>query len=138
MFELNEIFNMSMQDEALLWTCPLIAGIASLIRGWTSEIDLLKPPVYESVSNLAAEEKRKQTKESIRQRGFWVMGMWLAGTGIGFGVAFLFLGAIQPTASAAGRLWFLSLVLGYSTPVLLRNIDKKVEKALQKYNGPSS
>ncbi len=66
------------------------------------------------------------------------MGMWLAGTGIGFGIAFLFLGAIQPTASAAGRLWFLSLVLGYSTPLVLRNIDKKVEKALQKYNGPSS
>lgn len=138
MFELNEIFNMSMQDEALLWTCPFIAGIASLIRGWTSEIDLLKPPVYESVSNSATEEKRKQTKESRRQRGYWVMGMWLAGTGIGFGIAFLFLGAIQPTASAAGRLWFLSLVLGYSTPLVLRNIDKKVEKALQKYNGPSS
>ncbi|MFC3203100.1 hypothetical protein ACFOEW_14885 [Alteromonas oceani] len=138
MFELNEIFNMSMQDEALLWTCPFIAGVASLIRGWTSEIDLLKPPVYESVSNSTIEEKRKQTKESRRQRGYWVMGMWLAGTGIGFGIAFLFLGAIQPTASAAGRLWFLSLVLGYSTPLVLRNIDKKVEKALQKYNGPSS
>ncbi|KGK21434.1 hypothetical protein DC58_16725 [Vibrio navarrensis] len=138
MFGLIEIFNMSMQDQALLWTCPLIAGIASLIRGWTSELDLLKPPVYESVSTSTMEDKRKQTKESVRERGYWTMGMWLAGTGIGIGIAFLFLGAIQPTASAAGRLWFLSLILGYSTPLVLRNIDKKVEKALQKYNGSNS
>lgn len=135
MFGLIEIFNMSMQDQALLWTCPLIAGVASLIRGWTSELDLLKPPVYESVSTSTMEDKRKQTKESLRERGYWIMGMWLAGTGIGIGIAFLFLGAIQPTASAAGRLWFLSLILGYSTPLVLRNIDNKVEKALQKYNG---
>lgn len=129
---LVEIFNLSCQDVALLWTCPFISGVASLIRGWNSELDLLKPPVYDSIDVGAKETKRKQTSESRRQRGYWVMGMWLAGTGIGLALACLFLGAIQPTASAAGRLWFLSLALGYSTPIVLRNIDKKVEKALSK------
>ena len=136
MVELSEIFSMSIQDEALLWTCPFIAGVASLVRGWTSEIDLLKPPRYESVSKTTSESNRKQTKESRRERGYWAMGMWLAGTGIGFGIAFLFLGALQPTASAAGRIWFLSLALGYTTPLVLRNIDCKVEKALQNCNRP--
>jgi hypothetical protein len=62
------------------------------------------------------------------------MGMVLAGFGIGFGIAFLFLGAVQPSASAAGRFWFLSLTLGYSTPIILRNVDKRVERALLKNN----
>ena len=64
--------------------------------------------------------------------------MLLAGTAIGFSVAFLFLGTLQPTASAVGRLCFLSLALGYSTPVVLRNVDQKVEKALFKYTGKDS
>ena len=135
MFEFSEIFNFTRQDVALLWSCPFIAGLASLIRGWVAELDLLKPPVYEAVPKSDMPEKRIQTKDSKRERGYWVMGIWLAGTGIGFAVAFLFLGTLQPTASAAGRLWFLSLALGYSTPVVLRNVDKKVEIALSKYSG---
>lgn len=125
---------MSSQDVALIWTCPLIAGVASLIRGWNSELDLLKPPVYESIKVGENESKRKQTSESKRQRGYWVVGMVLAGLGIGFALACLFLGALQPTASAAGRMWFLSLALGYSTPIVLRNVDKTVEIALSKIN----
>ncbi|WP_341661163.1 hypothetical protein [Vibrio sp.] len=135
MFEFSEIFNFTRQDVALLGSCPLIAGLASLIRGWVADLDLLKPPVYESVPKSDTTEKRIQTKDSKRERGYWALGMWFAGTGIGFAVAFLFLGALQPTASAAGRLWFLSLALGYSTPVVLRNVDQKVEKALSKYTG---
>ena len=138
MFELTETFNFSRQDIALIWSCPFIAGVASLIRGWTAELDLLKPPVYESAPKADMPEKRLQTKDSKRERGYWVMGMWLAGTSIGFALAFLFLGALQPTASAAGRLWFLSLALGYSTPVVLRNVDKKVEKALSQFSGENS
>lgn len=136
MTELINIFCLSSQDVALLLTCPTIAGLASLIRGFTSELDLLKPPEYESIGAHEKEPKRKQTSESKRQRLYWVVGMCLAGIAIGFGIAFLFLGAIQPTASAAGRLWFLSLALGYSTPIVLRNIDMRVEKALSRANEP--
>lgn len=136
MTELITTFCLSDQDVALLWTCPTIAGIASLIRGWTSELDLLKPPVYESIEAHEQEPKRKQTAESKRQRGYWVMGMCLAGIGIGFGVAFLFLGATQPTASAVGRLWFFSLALGYSTPIVLRNIDARVDRSISKIDEP--
>ena len=138
MFEFTEIFNFTPQDVVLLWSCPFIAALASLIRGWTAELNLLKPPVYESVPKSEMQEKRIQTKESKLERGYWIMGMLLAGTAIGFSVAFLFLGTLQPTASAVGRLWFLSLALGYSTPVVLRNVDQKVEKALFKYTGKDS
>lgn len=127
---LIETFNMTCQDVALLWTCPLLAGAASLIRGWTSELNLVKPPAYEPLTPGAEDREQKQTAENKRQRGYWVVGMLLAGVGIGFGLALLFLGAIQPTSSAVGRVWLLALVLGYSTPIVLKQIDGKVEKAL--------
>ncbi|WP_156774619.1 hypothetical protein ACN2MM_02465 [Alkalilimnicola ehrlichii MLHE-1] len=127
---LVETFNMTCQDVALLWTCPVIAGAASLVRGWTSELDLVKPPVYETLSPDEEDRKPKQTSENKRQRSYWVVGMLLAGAGIGLGLALLFLGAIQPTSSAVGRVWLLALVLGYSTPIVLKQIDGKVEKAI--------
>ncbi len=127
---LIETFNMTSQDVALLWTCPVIAGAASLIRGWTSELDLVKPPVYETLTPGTEDRKPKQTADNKRQRSYWVVGMLLAGLGIGFGLALLFLGAIQPTSSAVGRVWLLALALGYSTPIVLKQIDDKVEKAL--------
>ena len=130
MIEIISTFNLNSQDLAILWTCPLIAGMASLIRGWTSELNLLKPPLHETIETHEQEPKRKQTTESKRQRAYWVAGMCLAGIGIGIGIAFLFLGNIQSTPSSVGLLWFLSLVLGYSTPTVLRYIVAKVKKAI--------
>ncbi|WP_422414034.1 MULTISPECIES: hypothetical protein [unclassified Endozoicomonas] len=130
MSTLVEAFNLSNQDLVLLWTCPLIASISSLIRAWTSELDLTKPPAFEAAPVELPEARTKQTKENSRARGYWVGGMFLAGLGIGFGLAFLFLGSIQPTPGAVGRIWFLSLILGFTTPVVLKKIDGKVSKAL--------
>ena len=134
MSDLIEIFCLTNQDVALLWSCPIISGLASLIRGWTCELNLMKPPSYEEFTDKKEGVKKKQTSQSKRERGYWIVGIFLSGISIGFGVSLLFLGAIQPTASGVGRIWFLSLILGYSTPVVLRNIDKKVENALTKSN----
>lgn len=112
MFVLIDIFNMTRQDVALLSTCPVFSGVGSLIRGWTSEISLVKPPEYEAITPEAEDRKPKQTSENKRQRGYWIGGMLLAGLGIGLALALLFLGAIRPTSSAVGRVWLLALVLG--------------------------
>ncbi|MBY8177714.1 hypothetical protein KW520_20155 [Vibrio fluvialis] len=131
---LIEAFNLTVQDVALFWTCPFLSTFSALIRAWVSELDLLNPPVFEMVPDGKKEVKSKQTKKSKRERGYWAAGCALGGLAIGFGVACLFLGAIQPTASAIGRVWLLSVIAGYATPIVLRNIDRRVELALKQYN----
>jgi len=129
---LPDAFHLSAQDLALLWTCPLIAGVASLVRAWTSELNLSRPPEFEFIGRKEREESPRQTIRNKLARAYWVGGMCAAGTAIGFGLALLFLGAIQPTSSAVGRIWFLCLALGYATPVVLRHIDKRVEDSIGK------
>lgn len=128
--DIAELFCLGAQDIALLETCPVIAGFASLIRAWITELDLRKPPPFEQTPTSTSEEKLKQTPDSRKERGYWVMGMLLAGIGVGFGVAFMFLGAVQPQSSAVGRVWFLALILGFSTPTVLEKVERKVSKAL--------
>ena len=131
---LFEIYNLSAQDIALLWTCTILSTFAALIRAWVSELDLRSPPEFELLPDEKKEVRRKQTRKSKRERGYWAAGCGLGGLAIGFAVACLFLGAIQPTASAIGRVWLLSVIAGYATPIVLRNIDRRVELALKQYN----
>lgn len=130
MSDLDQIFCLSAQDIALLWTCPVIAGFASLIRAWIAEIDLRKPPPLELISVSLPDQKLKQTGDNLRKRSYWVGGMFFAGLAVGLGVAFMFLGAIQPQSSAVGRVWLLALLLGFSTPTVLEKVERHVAKAL--------
>ena len=130
MSDLDQIFCLSAQDIALLWTCPVIAGFASLIRAWITELDLRKPPPLELIAASLPDQKLKQTGDNLRKRFYWVGGMFFAGIAVGFGVAFMFLGAIQPQSSAIGRVWLLALLLGFSTPTVLEKVERHVAKAL--------
>lgn len=58
--------------------------------------------------------------------------MAFAGAAIGLCVALLFVGAINETASAVGRVIFLALVFGFSTPYVLESVERKVERSLLK------
>ncbi|WP_164963281.1 hypothetical protein [Rubrivivax sp. JA1026] len=131
--DIAQVFCLGAQDIALLETCPVIAGLASLVRAWVTEINLRQPPPIEQIHSDEIEPNSKQTKESVRKRGYWVGGMLLAGVAVGFGVAFMFLGAVQPQSSAIGRVWLLALLLGFSTPTVLEKVELRL---LRSFDGP--
>lgn len=124
------ILCLSDPDEILLYTCPVIACVSSVIRAWIGEINLRKLPPFKKVPVEASDQKFKQTEESKFQRAFAVMGIAFAGALVGFAVACMFLGAIQPTSSAIGRVWLLAIILGVSLPIVINRIDQKAEKIL--------
>ncbi len=128
--DIAQVFCLGAQDIALLETCPVIAGLASLVRAWVTEINLRQPPPIEHIQSDEVEAAPKQTKESVRKRGYWVDGMLLAGVAVGFGVAFMFLGAVQPQSSAIGRVWLLTLLLGFSTPTVLEKVEQRLLRSL--------
>lgn len=128
MFDVTQIFHFDLHDIILLKTCPMISGLASLVRAWTTDINLLRLPPFKQIGTNEIEPALKQTKESFRKRSYWVFGMLLAGIVVGFGLAFIFLGATLPQSSSIGRVWFLALLLGFSTPIVLEKIDQGIAK----------
>jgi len=138
--DIAQIFCLGSQDIALLETCPVIAGLASLVRGWVTEINLRQPPLIEHIQSDEFEPVPKQTRASVRKRGYWTGGMLLAGVAVGFGVAFMFLGAVQPQSSAIGRVWLIALLLGFSTPKVLEKVEQRLLDSLdspsKKYCSP--
>lgn len=125
-----EIMYFSDQDVVLLYSCPLIACLGSVLRAWIGEINLRKLPSFKRIPANEPEQSLKQTKESELERGLAVMCIAFAGMAVGFGVACMFLGSIQPTSNAIGRIWLLALVLGFSLPTVVDRIDQRVAKAL--------
>lgn len=52
----------SENDVALLIACAIVGLLGSLIRAWTSELDLTRPPPYESIDADKVEKKSKRMK----------------------------------------------------------------------------
>lgn len=126
MSDITQVFCLGAQDIALLETCPVIAGLGSLVRTWVTELNLRQPPPIERIPSNEVEPIPKQTKDNVRKRGYWISGMLFAGVAVGFGVAFMFLGAVQPQSSAIGRVWLLALLLGFSTPTVLEKVEQRL------------
>jgi hypothetical protein len=124
----TEVLCLSAQDVILLYTCPLIACIGSVLRAWIGEINLRQLPSFKRIPVDEPDQKLKQTTESWFERTMAVMGIAFAGSAIGFGVACMFIGAIQPMPSAIGRVWMLALIFGFSLPILAERFDQRMTK----------
>ena len=126
----TEVLCLSEQDVILLYTCPFIACTASIIRVWLGEINLHRLPSFKRIPIGEPDQKLNPTQGSRYKRTMAVMGIAFAGMAIGFGVACMFIGAIQPMSGAIGRVWLLALILGFSLPILVEHFDQRMAKIL--------
>lgn len=130
MCEFANIFYLSSLDIGLLVSCPVLGAVASLIRAISAETNLERLPEFKQVEK-SEKVELIQPPDNARSRSYAVFVMLLAGAAVGLGVALLFLGALQPQASAVGRVWFLSLILGFTTPKVLAHVQVQVGKTLK-------
>lgn len=129
--DIAAVLSFSQADIALMQTCSAIAGVASLIRAMVAETDLSRLPEFKRIPIAEEEPKLKQPADNVRERLYSLIVMFCAGAGVGFGVSLLFVGALQPQASSAGRVWLLSLILGFTTPKVLDHVQRRIDRTLQ-------
>lgn len=136
MCEFTNIFYLSSLDMGLLVSCPVLSAVASLIRAMSAETNLERLPEFKQVEK-SEEVKLIQPPDNVRSRSYALFVMLFAGAAVGLGVALLFVGALQPQASAVGRVWFLSLILGFTTPKVLAHVQVHIDKTLKPKAGQS-